>query len=96
MRGLEQRLNELEGRHNGLTQSYECLQAEHAIAKQELESLRQENERFLSGKLRIHKAWNDSKLEILDPLLFDVSAFCFDQEEIAVREDRQEGTDNGA
>jgi len=28
-----------------------------------------------------HREWDESKVEILDPLLFDVSAFCFDQED---------------
>ena len=81
MRDLEQRLGELEGRHNDLTQSYESLQVEYSSVKQELDKLRQENERLedaASGK-ETRRGWEDPKGEVLDPLLFDVSAFCFDQ-----------------
>jgi len=91
MRELEQRLGELEGRHSDLTKSYETLQLEYSSVKQELDRLRRENARVegsSSGTRNYHpKDWEESKVEILDPLLFDVSAFCFDQEE---GEDRKE------
>jgi len=89
MRELEQRLGELEGRHNDLSQSYEALQVEYTSVKQELDRLRKENNRLENsspGSTRGYppsseRGWEDSKVEILDPLLFDVSDFCFDQEE---------------
>ena len=85
MRELEQRLGELESRHNDLTRSYESLQLEYSSVKSELDKLRKDNARLegsSSGTRNYHsKEWEESKVEILDPLLFDVSAFCFDQEE---------------
>ncbi|KAI9643894.1 hypothetical protein NHQ30_007245 [Ciborinia camelliae] len=89
MRELEQRLEELEGRHNDLSRSYESLQVEYAGVKQELDRLRKEKghpERPGSGSPRDFegsngKVWDESRVESVDPLLFDVSAFCFDQEE---------------
>ncbi|KAF4637627.1 hypothetical protein G7Y89_g450 [Cudoniella acicularis] len=82
MRELEQRLNELEGRHTSLSQSYESLQLEYSSVKQELARLKKENAR-LEGSSRTlqSKTSEENNTEILDPLLFDVSAFCFDQEE---------------
>ena len=85
MRELEQRLGELEGRHNDLSRSYETLQLEYSNAKSELDRLRKENTRLegsSAGTRSYHsKEWDESKVGILDPLLFDVSAFCFDQDE---------------
>jgi len=89
MRELEQRLAELEGRHTDLSRSYESLQLEYSNVKSELDRLRKDNARLegtSSGTSRDyhsnHRGWEEeSKVEILDPLLFDVSAFCFDQEE---------------
>jgi len=88
MRELEQRLGELEGRHNDLSRSYESLQLEYSSVKQELDRLRRDGGRVestSSGTSRdyhsSHREWEESKVEILDPLLFDVSAFCFDHEE---------------
>jgi len=84
MRELEQRLAELEGRHTDLSRSYDSLQVEYTNVKQELERLRKENARLegsSSSSRHYHaKDWEESKGEILDPLLFDVSAFCFDQD----------------
>jgi len=84
MRELEQRLDELEGRHTDLSQSYESLQSEYTSVKEELEKLRKENARLEGSNSSRHnhsKDWEDSsKGKILDPLLFDVSAFCFDQD----------------
>lgn len=85
MRELEQRLAELDTRHTDLSRSYESLQNEYTSVKQELDKLRKENARLenLSGSSKHYssKDWEQSKGEILDPLLFDVSAFCFDQDE---------------
>jgi len=85
MRELEQRLGELEGRHSDLSRSYESLQVEYTNVKQELERLKRENSRAegsSSNSRHYHsKEWEESKGEILDPLLFDVSAFCFDQDQ---------------
>ena len=91
MRDLEQRLGELEGRHNDLTQSYESLQVEYSSVKQEMDKLRQENERLerAAPGRSMRKGWENSKGEILDPVLFDVSAFCFDQENSEDSEDRK-------
>ena len=84
MRELEQRLAELEGRHTDLSRSYESLQTEYSSVKQELDYLKNDNTRLESSSRNHHslKEAEDSRPEILDPLLFDVSAFCFDQEEI--------------
>ncbi|QSZ33388.1 hypothetical protein DSL72_002976 [Monilinia vaccinii-corymbosi] len=89
MRELEHRLEELEGRHGDLVRSYETLQVEHSGVKQELDRLRTEKahpERSGSGPPRDfepsdHEVWAEPKVASLDPLLFDVSAFCFDQVE---------------
>jgi len=86
MRELEERLKELEGRHSDLTQSYESLQLEYSSVKHELDKLRKDRNRedaIAQSARSSHSSqrhW-DEKVEILDPLLFDVSAFCFDQEE---------------
>jgi len=86
MRELEARLSELEGRHTDLSRSYESLQLEYSTVKSELDRLRKENARLegtsSSTSRDYHRGWEEeSKVEILDPLLFDVSAFCFDQDE---------------
>jgi AP-1-like factor len=86
MRELEARLAELEGRHSDTLRSYEALQHEYTSVKQELERLRKGRaESSSSTGSRDYSShprdWDESKVEILDPLLFDVSAFCFDQED---------------
>lgn len=81
MRELEQRLGELEGRHSDLSRSYESLQHEYTSVKQELDKLRNDNNRHEGPRNYQSRDWEESKGEILDPLLFDVSAFCFDQDE---------------
>jgi AP-1-like factor len=86
MRDLEQRLGELEGRHNDLSRSYESLQVEYSSVKQELDRLRKEKGDASSTNSpesvgnSDQKVWNESGVEGLDPLLFDVSAYCFEQE----------------
>jgi chromosome segregation ATPase len=86
MRELEQQLGQLKGRHSDLSRSYESLQVEYASVKQELDKLRKENERFEKSPSTVsgfpgEPAWKESKDGNLDPLLFDVSEFCVDQEE---------------
>lgn len=82
MRELEQRLGELEGRHSDLSRSYESLQLEYSSVKQELDTLRKDpSTQQPSSRNYQSREWEESKGEILDPLLFDVSAFCFDQDE---------------
>jgi AP-1-like factor len=84
MRELEQRLDELEGRHLDLCRSYESLQIEHSSAQQELEKLRKENARLEGSSGSSHnysEEGEEYKSEILDPHLFDVPAFCFGQDE---------------
>jgi len=85
MRDLEQRLGELEGRHSELSRSYESLQSEYTSVKAELDSLRKDGSKNDSSSHHSRnyasKGWEESKGEILDPLLFDVSAFCFDQDD---------------
>jgi len=92
MRELEQRLGELEGRHNDLTRSYESLQVEYSSVKQELDRLRKDSkrpEKFEDSSKSYHSGdgdsgsgeWEASKEEVMDPLLFDVSAFCYDPED---------------
>ena len=93
MKELEQRLDELEGRHSDLSRSYESLQLEYSSVKSELDRLRRENARlegsssstttreYHSNHGDSHQEWDVSKVQILDPLFFDVSAFCFDQED---------------
>jgi len=88
MRELEARLAELEGRHSDTLRSYETLQHEYSSVKQELDRLRKDRESSSSSSSSRDynhsshsREWDESKVEILDPLLFDVSAFCFDQDE---------------
>jgi len=83
MKGLEQRLGELEGRHTDLSRAYETLQVEYSSVKQELNRIKSNNAQNNSSSKphQSSKDPEDSGREILDPLLFDVSAFCFDQDE---------------
>ncbi|TGO60618.1 hypothetical protein BCON_0034g00540 [Botryotinia convoluta] len=89
MRELEQRLEELEGRHSELSRSYESLQVEYSGVKSELDRMRKgktDPERSVSGLPKDFeqsnlRGWDESKMESMDPLLFDVSTFCYDQEE---------------
>ncbi|TVY55772.1 AP-1-like transcription factor napA [Lachnellula cervina] len=86
MRELEQQLGELEGRHNDLSRSYDSLQVEYTSVKHQLEGLRGENARLQSSSRSCQaKEYDVPNGEILDPCLFDVSAFCFDQEDLQDR-----------
>jgi AP-1-like factor len=96
MRDLEQQLGELESRHNDLSQSYESLQAEYSNVKVELERLRKdsnvksdcspENTSRDYGS-DSQQDWEQSRAEIVEPLFFDVSAFCYDHGESGYRKD---------
>ncbi|EDN95661.1 hypothetical protein SS1G_11540 [Sclerotinia sclerotiorum 1980 UF-70] len=78
MRELEQRLRELEGRYNVLSRLYESLQLEVTSVKQELDRMGKDNSRVESSTRNCQvREWEESKIEILDPFLFHVSAFCF-------------------
>ena len=79
MRELEQRLGELESLHNGLSRSYDSLQLEYTSVKQELERIQEENARLKSSSRNYQAVeFDEPNGEVLDPLLFDVSEFCFD------------------
>lgn len=78
MKELEARLSDLEGRHSELTASYDSLQVEYANVKEELERLQKENE-SLTG-VSSHPKEYHTRVEAVDPLLFDVSAFCYEEE----------------
>lgn len=51
MKELEEKLTQLEQRHQDLSQSYESLQLEHSIVKQELETLQRSNSNHESTSL---------------------------------------------
>ncbi|KAH8592669.1 hypothetical protein B0O99DRAFT_743555 [Bisporella sp. PMI_857] len=81
MRDLEQRLSELENRHNDLTRSYESLQVELSNAKSELDWPRKENVSLRCSSTTSTMRYNlnceleESNADILDPHLFDISLF---------------------
>ncbi|KAL3422491.1 bZIP transcription factor [Phlyctema vagabunda] len=85
MRELELKLNELQGRHDDLTRSYESLQSEYSNVKTELDRLRKDNTHeepsSSQEESQIDNVWDSSRDEMLDPMLFDVSAFCYDQDD---------------
>lgn len=81
MKELEQKLEELEGRHNYLSLSYESLQLEYSTMKQELDKTREENEILKTSSLLPWRATsevicgvNDLEGDMGLPL-FDISAF---------------------
>ena len=81
MREIEEKLTELQGRHDALTESYEALQLEYSVLKEELESFRSQHEsgspirRSVPSCLR---EWDESGEGSADPLMFDASVFCYD------------------
>jgi predicted nuclease with TOPRIM domain len=83
MRDTEEKLTELQKQYHALTQSYETLQLEYSAVKEELESLRSQNEsgsdtrRNLPSGLR---EWDESVVESADPLMFDTSVLCYNVE----------------
>ncbi|KAH6682607.1 putative AP-1-like transcription factor [Halenospora varia] len=80
MKELEERLSELESRHTNLSQSYESLQLEYSSVKQELDRMKNNRQEGNSSR-NFQSNSTEEHSEILDPLLFDVSAFCFDQDD---------------
>lgn len=76
MMDIEQRLTELEERHSKLIRSHEALQVKYANVKQELEALRREY-KVASPGFGIRE-WEGCQEEPSYPLLFDVSAFCYE------------------
>jgi AP-1-like factor len=84
MKEIEEKLAELQGQHSDLTRSYEALQVEYASVKQELDLLRRRHEShspegsYVASSIR---EWEECRTEPTDPLLFDVSAFCYEPED---------------
>ena len=84
MKETEEKLTDLQGRHNELTQSYERLQVEYSTMKQELETLRCKHENMCPVPSDYLTDINESdvtRADHSDPLLFDVSALCYEPEE---------------
>lgn len=86
MKEIEEKLTDLQGQHSNLARSYQTLQVEYAAVKAELDTLRMKHESAspessygVSGT----GEWQECRVETSDPLLFDVSAFCYDHEEDA-------------
>jgi AP-1-like factor len=85
MKDLEEQLAKLQGQHDDLTRSYESLQLEYSSVKQELDELRKDKNRYQSTSSDTrshqsgHREWAESTFETMDPLLFDGSAFRFEQ-----------------
>jgi predicted nuclease with TOPRIM domain len=90
MKEMDEKLTELQGQHSDLTRSYESLQAEYAAVKQELDDLRQRHheqgstprsmsvvERGLGGEWEEDGSNGEGHEVVTDPLLFDVTAYCF-------------------
>jgi AP-1-like transcription factor len=84
MKEIEEKLKDLQGQHSALTESYKTLQLEYSAMKHELETLRRKQasgsstERSYVSGLR---EWDSSRSESSDPLLFDVSAFCYEPDD---------------
>jgi AP-1-like transcription factor len=81
MKEIEEKLTELQGEHSDLARSYETLQGEYAKVKQELEALRRKHDDGTTSPGSSMKGWDESEADPTDPLLFDVSAFCYEQAE---------------
>jgi AP-1-like transcription factor len=87
MRELEERLTQLQGQYDDLTQSYESLQLEYSTVRQELEALQRgsSTHETSSPAERIYHHdlvdWGETLVETSNPVLFKVSAFDYSQEE---------------
>lgn len=85
MKEIEERFMELQGLHSDLSRSYQALQVEYASAKQELNLRRrlQENRPAARGSYVASSIIEVEKrrTEDSDPLLFDVSVFCYEMED---------------
>jgi AP-1-like factor len=86
---LEEKLTGLQGQHSALTQLYESLQLAHSSVKEELQTLRRRNSKQEdeSAATRRHhtsaREWKESDMEISNPLMYNISSFCYDQDEAA-------------
>lgn len=82
MREIEEKLNELQGRHSDLAQSYESLQLEYSTVQRELQILRNKHERPAEQRdyASETRAWDGIRAGPSDPLMFDVSGYCYTQE----------------
>jgi AP-1-like factor len=84
MKEIEEKLKDLQGRHSALTESYETLQQEYSAMKHELETLRRKQESGSSTERSYVSGlgeWDSSEPESSNPLLFDVSVFCYEPDE---------------
>jgi hypothetical protein len=80
-------LTELGEQDDYLIESYESLQLEHLIAKQELENLQRGNSKRESLSLAIRNyhsgqgEWDESRIETSDVFLTDIDVFNYDQKQ---------------
>jgi predicted nuclease with TOPRIM domain len=82
MKDLEAKLTDLETRHSDLSKSYDSLQVEYSSVKQELERLtREKMKEDASQHGQLSDDWDICRTDSLDPLLFDVTTFCYDHGE---------------
>ena len=81
MKETEEKLKDLQERYNELMQSYERVQLECLAMKQEMEKLRGKSEDMYPFPIYFAdiKGWPRS--DHSDPLLFDISTFCYEPEE---------------
>jgi AP-1-like factor len=83
MQDLEEKLTGLQGQHSALARLYESLQLAYSSVKEELETLRN-SKQDESPAMRSHytsaREWEESHIEISNPLLFKVSPLYYDQE----------------
>ena len=74
MKDLEKRLEEMEGRHSGLSKSYDSLQQEYLEVKAELDLLRKEYSRLEKERkgsdATSSSEWGQSPEPGCDPVLF--------------------------
>jgi AP-1-like transcription factor len=90
MKEIEEKLTDLQGRHGELTQSYETLQLEYSIVKQEMEMLRRKYENLppaSSYSFPGINEWDATRAETFGPSAFDFSVFSYEPKE----EREQEG-----
>lgn len=77
MKEINEKLTELQGDHTCLTLSYEILQVQYAMVKQELEALRRKH-KSVSPEVSSHVASELGKWKCWgapsDPSLFEISA----------------------
>ena len=84
MKETEEKLTDLQGQHNKLMQSYERLLIEYSAMKQELETFRSKYENIFPTPRNYFGDIKESdalRADHSDPLLFDISRFCYELEE---------------